>query len=189
MFVFLSHSGFLLSINWYAKTNNNLCNICPVVFAFVIGKSICEARAAKTKPRLLFGINRNARKIQGIRTQIEPKYTSANMALQSVSKYNHSTWMHIIVPEYVFPLSQPMIAHYCSFFLSLVLSCSWICLLSICVGVGCRNVIGISIWETANAALAKPRISSRQICYNKSITMEKGASFQYLQYHEKWISW
>ena len=121
MFVFLSHSGFLLSINWYAKTNNNLCNICPVVFAFVIGKSICEARAAKTKPRLLFGINRNARKIQGIRIQIEPKYTSANMAVQSVSKYNNSTWMHIIVPEYVFPLLQHMIAHYCS----------WICLSSI----------------------------------------------------------
>ena len=103
MFVFLSHSGFLLSINWYAKTNNNLCNICPVVFACVIGISICEARAAKTKPRLLFGINRNARKIQGIRTQIKPKYTSANMDLQSVSKYNQG--MHTIVPEYVFPLS------------------------------------------------------------------------------------
>ena len=74
-------------------------------------------------------------------------------------------------------------AHYCTLLflnMSLVLSCSWICLSSICLGVGCRNVIGISIWETANAAPAKPRISSRQICYNKSITMEKGASFQYL---------
>ena len=163
---------FLLSIQWYTKTNNHLFNICPVVFACVIGISICEGRAAKTKPRLLFGINQNTGKIQGIRIQIESKYTSANMALQSVSKYNHSTWMNIIVPEYVFPLSQPMIAHYCSLFLSLVLSCSWICLLSICLGVGCsRNVIGISIWETANAALAKPRISSRQICHNKSVTM------------------
>ena len=95
IFVFLSHICFCFLFNEQT--------ICPVVFACVIGISICEARAAKTKPRLLFGINRNARKIQGIRTQIEPKYTSANMALQSVSKYNQG--MHTIVPEYVFPLS------------------------------------------------------------------------------------
>ena len=80
IFVFLSHICFCFLFN------EQTINICPVVFACVIGISICEASAAKTRPRLLFGINRNTGKIQEIRIQIEPKYTSANMAVQSVSK-------------------------------------------------------------------------------------------------------
>ena len=169
---------FLFSIQW---TNNLPCRFCLCYWNIHLWSEGC-----KNKTQITFWNQSKCKKNSG------NLYSNRTKILQAVSKYNHSTRMHIIVPEYVFPLSQHIIAHYCTLLflnMSLVLPCSWICLFSICLGVGCRNVIGISIWETANAALAKPRISSRQICYNKSITMEKGASFQYLQYHEKWISW